>query len=180
MVRPVHILAVGGASAGGALGTGSGQDSGTPSTIATIRAMLQFGDLPASVSTGLRLGFDRRSERAYATAKPHERIVTFGGNKDERTKAVAARSFMAVPDQRGFTLIELMVAVAVVAILVSITNLRQVTGAARLAVRTLGWFALTSFVAVTIGIEDRDAATHGFRQKLDTRFRRGVAEDEAG
>ncbi|GAB3590490.1 dicarboxylate/amino acid:cation symporter [Angustibacter peucedani] len=38
------------------------------------------------------------------------------------------------------------------AILVSITNLRQVTGAARLAVRTLGWFAITSAIAVTIGI----------------------------
>lgn len=38
------------------------------------------------------------------------------------------------------------------AVLVSITRLREVAGAARLAVRTLLWFAITSAIAVTIGL----------------------------
>jgi Na+/H+-dicarboxylate symporter len=38
------------------------------------------------------------------------------------------------------------------AILVSVANLRKVANAARLAVRTLMWFAITSLIAVTIGI----------------------------
>ena len=38
------------------------------------------------------------------------------------------------------------------AILVSITNLRQVNNAARLAVRTLLWFMITSLIAVVIGL----------------------------
>ncbi|MET9291565.1 dicarboxylate/amino acid:cation symporter [Streptomyces sp. NPDC003077] len=38
------------------------------------------------------------------------------------------------------------------AILVSITNLRQVNNAARLAVRTLMWFMITSLIAVAIGL----------------------------
>ncbi len=38
------------------------------------------------------------------------------------------------------------------AILVSITNLRKVTNAARLATRTLLWFMITSLIAVAIGI----------------------------
>ncbi|WP_405005834.1 dicarboxylate/amino acid:cation symporter [Kitasatospora purpeofusca] len=38
------------------------------------------------------------------------------------------------------------------AILVSVANLRNVTNAARLAVRTLLWFAITSLIAVAIGL----------------------------
>lgn len=38
------------------------------------------------------------------------------------------------------------------AIVISITNLREVSNAARLALRTLGWFLLTSLIAVLIGI----------------------------
>ena len=38
------------------------------------------------------------------------------------------------------------------AIVASIANLRDVTGAARLAWRTLAWFAITALIAVTIGI----------------------------
>ena len=38
------------------------------------------------------------------------------------------------------------------AVLVSITRLREVTGAARLALRTLLWFGITSAIAVTIGL----------------------------
>ncbi|RLU79472.1 sodium:proton antiporter [Streptomyces griseocarneus] len=38
------------------------------------------------------------------------------------------------------------------AILVSITNLRNVSNAARLATRTLMWFMITSLIAVTIGL----------------------------
>ena len=38
------------------------------------------------------------------------------------------------------------------AVIVSIANLRQVTNAAKLAVQTLVWFAITSLIAVTIGI----------------------------
>ncbi|GAA1996372.1 MULTISPECIES: dicarboxylate/amino acid:cation symporter [Nocardioides] len=38
------------------------------------------------------------------------------------------------------------------AIVVSVTNLREVSNAARLATQTLVWFAITSLVAVTIGI----------------------------
>lgn len=38
------------------------------------------------------------------------------------------------------------------AILVSITNLRQVNNAARLASRTLLWFMVTSLIAVAIGL----------------------------
>ncbi|WP_299034283.1 dicarboxylate/amino acid:cation symporter [uncultured Pseudokineococcus sp.] len=40
----------------------------------------------------------------------------------------------------------------VTAIIVSIANLREVTNAARLAGQTLLWFAITSLIAVTIGI----------------------------
>ncbi|WP_329181597.1 dicarboxylate/amino acid:cation symporter [Streptomyces sp. NBC_01477] len=38
------------------------------------------------------------------------------------------------------------------AVLVSVVNLRNVTNAARLALRTLMWFCITSLIAVTIGI----------------------------
>ncbi|PWQ83395.1 sodium:proton antiporter, partial [Stenotrophomonas maltophilia] len=38
------------------------------------------------------------------------------------------------------------------AIVSSIANLRQVANAARLAVQTLLWFAITAFIAVIIGI----------------------------
>ncbi|WP_245645192.1 dicarboxylate/amino acid:cation symporter [Pseudonocardia acaciae] len=56
----------------------------------------------------------------------------------------------------GSTFVQLL-KVAVVplvftAIVVSIANLRQVTNAARLAGRTLLWFAITSLIAVSIGI----------------------------
>ena len=38
------------------------------------------------------------------------------------------------------------------AVVTSVANLRQVTNAARLAVQTLVWFAITSFFSVVIGI----------------------------
>lgn len=38
------------------------------------------------------------------------------------------------------------------AIVASISNLRRVQNAARLAYQTLLWFAITAFIAVTIGI----------------------------
>ena len=38
------------------------------------------------------------------------------------------------------------------AVVTSIANLRQVTNAARLAVQTLVWFAITAFFSVVIGI----------------------------
>ncbi|NNG18711.1 dicarboxylate/amino acid:cation symporter [Naumannella sp. ID2617S] len=45
-----------------------------------------------------------------------------------------------------------VVPLVLTAIIVSIANLRQVANAARLAVQTLIWFAITSAIAVTIGI----------------------------
>lgn len=59
-------------------------------------------------------------------------------------------------DEVGSTyvqLLKLMIPVLVVpAVIVSVANLRKVTGAARLAVSTLVWFAITAFVSVVIGI----------------------------
>ncbi|GAB2578437.1 dicarboxylate/amino acid:cation symporter [Microlunatus antarcticus] len=56
----------------------------------------------------------------------------------------------------GSTFVQLLQVVVVplvlTAIIVSIANLRQVTNAARLAVQTLVWFAITALIAVTIGI----------------------------
>ena len=45
-----------------------------------------------------------------------------------------------------------VVPLVLTAVIVSIANLRQVTNAAKLAVQTLVWFAITSLIAVTIGI----------------------------
>ncbi len=51
------------------------------------------------------------------------------------------------------TLLKLLIPPLVVtAVVVSIANLRQVAGAAKLAVSTLVWFAITSFVSVVIAI----------------------------
>ncbi|WP_299537886.1 dicarboxylate/amino acid:cation symporter [uncultured Streptomyces sp.] len=59
-------------------------------------------------------------------------------------------------DQVGHIFVQLLkLAVAPLvffAILVSITNLRQVNNAARLATRTLLWFMITSLIAVAIGL----------------------------
>ncbi len=44
-----------------------------------------------------------------------------------------------------------VVPLIITAIIASIGNLRKVTNAARLAVWTLLWFALTAFIAVVIG-----------------------------
>ena len=56
----------------------------------------------------------------------------------------------------GSTFVSLLQVVVVplvlTAIIVSIANLRQVTNAARLAVQTLVWFAITALIAVGIGI----------------------------
>ena len=56
----------------------------------------------------------------------------------------------------GSTFVQLLQVVVVplvlTAIIVSIANLRQVTNAARLAVQTLVWFAITALIAVSIGI----------------------------
>lgn len=56
----------------------------------------------------------------------------------------------------GSTFVSLLQVVVVplvlTAIIVSIANLRQVTNAAKLAVQTLVWFAVTALIAVTIGI----------------------------
>jgi len=56
----------------------------------------------------------------------------------------------------GSTFVSLLQVVVVplvlTAIIVSIANLRQVTNAAKLAVQTLVWFAITALIAVTIGI----------------------------
>jgi len=56
----------------------------------------------------------------------------------------------------GSTFVQLLRVVVpplvVTAIIVSIANLREVTNAARLAGQTLLWFAITSLIAVTIGI----------------------------
>lgn len=61
-----------------------------------------------------------------------------------------------VLDTVGSTFVQLLRVVVpplvVTAIIVSIANLREVTNAARLAGQTLLWFAITSLVAVTIGI----------------------------
>ena len=56
----------------------------------------------------------------------------------------------------GGTFVQLLrvivVPLVLTAIIVSIANLRQVTNAARLAVQTLIWFAITALISVTIGI----------------------------
>lgn len=46
----------------------------------------------------------------------------------------------------------IVVPLVLTAIIVSIANLRQVTNAAKLAVQTLVWFAITALIAVVIGI----------------------------
>ena len=61
-----------------------------------------------------------------------------------------------VLDTVGSTFVQLLRVVVpplvVTAIIVSIANLREVTNAARLAGQTLLWFAITSLIAVSIGI----------------------------
>ncbi|MEJ5913418.1 dicarboxylate/amino acid:cation symporter [Pseudokineococcus sp. 1T1Z-3] len=61
-----------------------------------------------------------------------------------------------VLDTIGSTFVQLLRVVVpplvVTAIIVSVANLREVTNAARLAGQTLLWFAITSLVAVSIGI----------------------------
>ncbi len=54
------------------------------------------------------------------------------------------------------------------AIVVSVTKLREVTDAARLAVQTLVWFALTSLIAVSIGIALGLLTNPGRSASLDT------------
>ena len=59
-------------------------------------------------------------------------------------------------DTVGGTFVTLLRAVVpplvFLAIVASIANLRDVTGAARLAWKTLAWFAITALIAVSIGI----------------------------
>jgi Na+/H+-dicarboxylate symporter len=59
-------------------------------------------------------------------------------------------------DTVGHTFVALLrvivVPLIVTAVIVSIANLKQVSNAARLAVRTLLWFAVTALIAVSIGI----------------------------
>ena len=59
----------------------------------------------------------------------------------------------------------------VLAIVASITNLRQVSGAARLAGQTLLWFAITAAISVSIGI--------GLGLVTDPGLRTSVAQDAA-
>ena len=72
-------------------------------------------------------------------------------------RGMGAESWLAATlDGIGSTFVQLLrVAVpplVFTAIVVSIAQLRQVTNAARLATRTLLWFAITSLIAVVIGI----------------------------
>ncbi|MFF9788937.1 dicarboxylate/amino acid:cation symporter [Streptomyces nigrescens] len=64
------------------------------------------------------------------------------------------------------------------AILVSITNLRQVNNAARLASRTLLWFMVTSLIAVAIGLAIGLLSNPGAGTGLTPKD--GKAPDEAG
>ncbi len=72
----------------------------------------------------------------------------------------------------GSTFVSLLQVVVVplvlTAIIVSIANLRQVTNAARLAVQTLVWFALTALIAVTIGITIGLLTNPGSRASIST------------
>lgn len=58
------------------------------------------------------------------------------------------------------------------AILVSITNLRKVNNAARLATRTLLWFMITSLIAVAIGLAIGLITNPGSRHRPDPEGRR--------
>lgn len=61
------------------------------------------------------------------------------------------------------------------ALVVSITRLRQVTNAARLAVQTLVWFAITSLVSVTIGIAVGLLTNPGRRASISTEGAKAVS-----
>ncbi|MVA76945.1 cation:dicarboxylase symporter family transporter [Auraticoccus sp. F435] len=62
----------------------------------------------------------------------------------------------------------IVVPLVLTAIIVSIANLRQVTNAARLAVQTLVWFAITSLISVVIGITIGLLTNPGARATIDT------------
>ncbi len=72
----------------------------------------------------------------------------------------------------GSTFVQLLQVVVVplvlTAIIVSIANLRQVTNAARLAVQTLVWFAITALIAVTIGLVIGLLTNPGSRASIGT------------
>ncbi|OYO16507.1 sodium:proton antiporter [Enemella evansiae] len=61
-----------------------------------------------------------------------------------------------------------VVPLVLTAIIVSIANLRQVANAAKLAVQTLIWFAITSAIAVVIGIAIGLLTNPGAHASLDT------------
>ena len=61
-----------------------------------------------------------------------------------------------------------VVPLVVTAVIVSIANLRQVTDAARLAISTLVWFAITASIAVAIGISLGLLTNPGRNVTLDT------------
>lgn len=61
-----------------------------------------------------------------------------------------------------------VVPLVLTAVIVSIANLRQVTNAARLAVQTLVWFAITALIAVSIGIGLGLLTNPGRNVTLDT------------
>ena len=62
----------------------------------------------------------------------------------------------------------LVVPLVLFALVVSITRLREVTNAARLAVETLVWFAITSLASVVIGIALGLASNPGRHASIDT------------
>lgn len=62
----------------------------------------------------------------------------------------------------------IVVPLVLTAIIVSIANLRQVTNAARLAVQTLVWFAITALASVVIGITLGLVTNPGASATLDT------------
>lgn len=62
----------------------------------------------------------------------------------------------------------IVVPLVLTAIIVSIANLRQVTNAARLAVQTLVWFAITSLISVAIGITLGLLTNPGASATIDT------------
>lgn len=114
----------------------AGDATGTPGRSRRLR-LPSFGvQVLVALVLGLALGLLARQLGPTADGDPNALTVTL---------STIGSSFVTL-------LRALVPPLIITAIIASIANLRQVTDAARLAGRTLLWFAITALVAVSIGI----------------------------
>ncbi len=104
--------------------------------LARLRRVPFAAQVLAALVVGIGLGLVARGMGPVADGSP---------NWLTSTLATVGHTFVAL-------LRAIVVPLIATAIVVSIANLKQVSNAARLAGRTLLWFAITALVAVTIGI----------------------------